>query len=107
MNFEKEISSEMLYDIAKNTNLLEQYLQENSNRNSHLNLTMINIERECLLQIKRQEAQQRTLNVSILIYHRAHWAMDTVYKELVKSGFDVKIIITPAMEIEESLREQA
>ncbi len=41
MNFEKEISSEMLYDIAKNTNLLEQYLQENSNRNSHLNLTMI------------------------------------------------------------------
>ena len=44
--------------------------------------------------------------VLILIYHRAHWAMDTVCKAMLQNNFNVKILISPAMEIEESLREQ-
>ncbi|MCR5266682.1 MAG: CDP-glycerol glycerophosphotransferase family protein [Cyanobacteria bacterium RUI128] len=45
-------------------------------------------------------------SVGILIYHRAHWAMDSLYKALEKEGFDVKIIITTAIEMDEELREK-
>lgn len=104
MKLDTKILQEDIFELASNPELLERYIANDKKHN--FNFTMINIERECLVQLKKQEAKKRKLNVSILVYHRAHWAIDSVYNELINSGFNVQIIITPAMEIESSLREQ-
>ncbi len=88
---------------------LEKEFNENKigtqNLGDYLVDKMIKQEINLLLIKKRAEAKKRKLTANILIYHRAHWAMDSVYQELVKAGFEVTIIITPAMEIHEDLRQ--
>ena len=103
MTYEVETLQKELYNLVSDPNSLEQFI---AGEKLGLNLTMINVERDCLIQLKKNVAKTRTLNASILIYHRAHWAMDSVYQELIKSGFNVQIIVTPAMEVEEILREK-
>ena len=105
MEITQNLTADELFELASNPELLENFVKTTRIKHN-LNLDLIKIEHDCLLQLKKNKAKNTKISVGILIYHRAHWAMDSVYQELVKSGFDVKIIITPAMEIEESLREQ-
>lgn len=98
MTFEVETLQKELYNLVSDPNSLEQFI---AGEKLGLNLTMINVERDCLIQLKKNVAKTRTLNVSIFVYHRAHWAMDSVYHELIKAGFNVQIILFPPYELSE------
>lgn len=57
------------------------------------------------LRLKFKDSNHRP-KVAIIIYHRAHWSIDSVYKEMEKCNFDISIILSPALDIKEELREK-
>lgn len=71
-------------------------------------LILLDIERRLLKNEKKLKFTSSNIkpSVVIVIYHRAHWSLCSVCTEMIKRGFDIKILVSPAMEIEPELREQ-
>ena len=89
-------------------NKLNKLIQDCQNNSLMGELKCLSLERSHLQVCKQLKfyMSKKKPTVVMLIYHRAHWAMDSIYNEMLKEDFDVSIMVLPAMEMEESLREQ-
>lgn len=109
----KKINSQLrnVLDLESEVDKLKQQLEKTLNfkfeinrlqqqfiKNEHNNLLMQKI-------LKFKNTLKKP-SVIFLVYHWFYWTMDSIYKELINNNFDVKIVVSPALDIDESLREK-